>query len=317
MKYDCVIVMPLYQNEDTLPVTLESILNQDYSGKVLTVFALDKCKDKTEQIATMYRHLHPGKFHLITSDSRMGLGGARKAAMDYIKTLDCKYILSLDGDDNFEPHALKRIVEAMEETGCDCLNFSFYEVKQGKRKAYRFSKEKSMDQDEAVKDWLFDSYFRSFLWAKCFRKEAFLGPICYALHPRVMFEDAPLMASALSHCYKIVSIKDCLVNYRLDVASSSSSTPRCDRALYHLSSFALVRHYFEETGNEALLKAFFKAKARTRLSLLFDLSLDKKRGADTDYAKEMKKSFARLFKKKGLAYEEEPYYDIFKEGVIA
>ena len=247
----------------------------------------------------------------------MGLGGARKAALDYIKTIDCNYVLSLDGDDSFERNAISRIAKTMEETGCDCLNFSFYEVKQGKRKAYGFSKNKTLSREEAIKDWLFDSYFRSFLWAKCFKKEAFLGSICYALHPKVMFEDAPLIASALSHCKKIVSIKDALVDYRLDIASSSSSSPRADRALNHLSSFALVRHYFEETNDQELLKAFYKAKTRTYLSLLYDLSVDKKKGADSDYEKMIKKSFKRLFKKKGLSYEEEPYYDIFKEGVIA
>ena len=86
------------------------------------------------------------------------------------------------------------------------------------------------------------------------------------------------------------------------------SVHRTDRAERHLWVFALIRSYLEKNQDKSLIEAFKKTTFRSYLSLLFDLSLDKKYGATKTYLKNVKtewkevKNLKKPLPEKGRSY---------------
>ena len=265
----------------------------------------DDASDGTKEVALNYIEKHPGKVRLIQKEERMGLGGARKEAMNYI---DGGYVYSLDADDAMVPGALKLLVDALERENADMVNASFYEVKQGSTKPYFFKKRAIWNSHQALAALFNDASFRSFLWAKLFRAELLRArPMALLQGSKAMFEDLSLVTSLLLGAKKIVQIDGPVVYYREDIATSSSTEKRKDRAIRHLAAFALCRQIIERSGDKQALRIFFAHRLRTYFSIDYDLKKDRQAGASKEYVALVKRAFKQLYQKGALVYEDAPY----------
>lgn len=298
MKEKVCVVMPLYRNKDTLPRALESIFSQDYEGDIEVLLMFDDPHDGTKEVALECAKRHQGKVRLIEEGAPFYLGGARAKAIPYI---DGDYVYSLDADDELLPGALSLLAKALRDTGADMVNASYVEVKGEKRRPYFFAKDATYTGESAVGALLQDASFRSFLWAKLFKRELLDSrPLAILQGKGVMFEDLSFVASLLLGAKKVVSIAKPVVAYHLDVATSSSTEERKDRTLRHLAAFALTRLVLEKANRPKVLRAFFAHKLRTYLSYRYDVSRDRKAGASQDYFAQMKTLFGRLYQKGAL-----------------
>ena len=287
------IIMPVFRNKDTLARALDSFLEQDFEEPSELIMGIDDANDGTFALAKEYSEKYPGKIKMHTEDYRMGQALSRwKAIMDS----KGEYIYFMDADDRLRKDCLSTLVKTMRNTGADCVNCSFYQVdEKEKEKAFFSSSSATYNKKEAITAFLWDISFRGFLWTKMWKREIIeKRPLLLLSDHKDMFEDVAFCLSMLSYCEKIVCIKDPLYYYYKNVPTSAMSVHRTDRAERHLWVFALIRSFLEKNEDKSLVEAFKKTTFRSYLSLLFDLSLDKKYGATKIYLKNVKNEWKEL-----------------------
>ena len=287
------IIMPVFRNKDTLARALDSFLEQDFEEPSELIMGIDDANDGTFELAKEYSEKYPGKIKMHTEDYRMGQALSRwKAIMDS----KGEYIYFMDADDRLRKDCLSTLVKTMRNTGADCVNCSFYQIdEKEKEKAFFSSSSATYNKKEAITAFLWDISFRGFLWTKMWKREIIeKRPLLLLSDHKDMFEDVAFCLSMLSYCEKIVCIKDPLYYYYKNVPTSAMSVHRTDRAERHLWVFALIRSFLEKNEDKSLVEAFKKTTFRSYLSLLFDLSLDKKYGATKIYLKNVKTEWKEL-----------------------
>lgn len=287
------IIMPVFRNKDTLARALDSFLEQDFEEPSELIMGIDDANDGTFALAKEYSEKYPGKIKMHTEDYRMGQALSRwKAIMDS----KGEYIYFMDADDRLRKDCLSTLVKTMRNTGADCVNCSFYQIdEKEKEKAFFSSSSATYNKKEAITAFLWDISFRGFLWTKMWKREIIeKRPLLLLSDHKDMFEDVAFCLSMLSYCEKIVCIKDPLYYYYKNVPTSAMSVHRTDRAERHLWVFALIRSFLEKNEDKSLVEAFKKTTFRSYLSLLFDLSLDKKYGATKIYLKNVKTEWKEL-----------------------
>ena len=285
--------MPVFRNKDTLARALDSFLQQDFEEPSELIMGIDDANDGTFALAKEYLEKHPDKIKMHTEDYRMGQALSRwKAIIDS----QGEYIYFMDADDRLRKDCLSTLVKTMRNTGADCVNCSFYQVdEKEKEKAFFSSSSTTYNKKEAITAFLWDISFRGFLWSKMWKREIIeKRPLLLLSDHKDMFEDVAFCLSMLSYCEKVVCIKDPLYYYYKNVPTSAMSVHRTDRAERHLWVFALIRDFLEKNQNKSLIEAFKKTTFRSYLSLLFDLSLDKKYGATKIYLKNVKTEWKEL-----------------------
>ncbi len=287
------IIMPVFRNKNTLARALDSFLEQDFEEPSELIMGIDDANDGTFALAKEYSEKHPDKIKMHTEDYRMGQALSRwKAIMDS----QGEYIYFMDADDRLRKDCLSTLVKTMRNTGADCVNCSFYQVdEKEKEKAFFSSSSATYNKKEAITAFLWDISFRGFLWTKMWKREIIeKRPLLLLSDHKDMFEDVAFCLSMLSYCEKVVCIKDPLYYYYKNVPTSAMSVHRTDRAERHLWVFALIRNFLEKNQDKSLIEAFKKTTFRSYLSLLFDLSLDKKYGATKIYLKNVKTEWKEL-----------------------
>lgn len=111
MEYDIKqrvsIVMGIYNCEETLAQSIESILNQTYTNWELII--CDDCsKDNTLKVAETYRDLHPNKIRVLKNEKNLTLGPTLNKCLEYATG---EYIARQDGDDMAYKEKLQKQVD--------------------------------------------------------------------------------------------------------------------------------------------------------------------------------------------------------------
>lgn len=297
------LITPIFKNAKSLARAFDSVLAQDYEGKIEVIIALDDSGDGSLDIAKDYVAKHPDVFVLLTKEERMGQAKARFEALQ-IATGD--YIGFFDGDDELSPHYLSTLVKALEEAEADVVNSSFFvtKSKNGKRSCFRYPfihARATVDRAKAFDLFFADASFRGFLWSKLFKRELFFSyPLLLLNHKEDMFEDVAFLTSVLTHVKKVALIPTPLYYYYEDNPDSATSDSRHDRTFRHIAVFALQRHLLETLGLEKERKAFLRQSFRMGLSLGYDKSLDKKgKGCGKDYLRQCDALWKRIKNKNG------------------
>jgi glycosyltransferase involved in cell wall biosynthesis len=287
------IIMPVFRNKDTLARALDSFLEQDFQEPSELIMGIDDAGDGTFALAKEYSEKYPEKIKMHTEEYRMGQALSRWKAIQDSKG---EYIYFMDADDRLMKDCLSTLVKTMRNTDADCVNCSFYQVDEKEReRAFFSSSSATYTKKEAITAFLWDISFRGFLWTKMWKRAIIeKRPLLLLSDHKDMFEDVAFCISMLSYCEKVVCIKDPLYYYYKNVPTSAMSVHRTDRAERHLWVFALIRSYLEKNEDKTLIDAFRKTTFRSYLSLLFDLSLDKKYGATKTYLKNVKTEWKEL-----------------------
>lgn len=97
------IIIPTYNNEDTIERAILSVMMQSYKEWEL-VIVNDCSTDGTEKILAMYKERLGDKMNVITNDKNSGVGISRKRGFDASKG---DFITFLDSDDYLTPNFLE------------------------------------------------------------------------------------------------------------------------------------------------------------------------------------------------------------------
>ncbi|WP_160165774.1 CDP-glycerol glycerophosphotransferase family protein [Actinoplanes sp. OR16] len=105
-------MIPVYNVEDYLQETLDSVAAQTVFDKTHVILVDDGSTDSSYEIATAFAELHPNVTAI--QQENAGPGVARNRAMDMAET---PYIAFCDSDDLMPPGALERLLKAIVEHG--------------------------------------------------------------------------------------------------------------------------------------------------------------------------------------------------------
>jgi teichuronic acid biosynthesis glycosyltransferase TuaG len=128
MKVETTIITPIYNAEDFLADSLDSILNQSYQNWK-AILINDNSTDGSLDIAKRYERLD-SRFKVINKNES---GGAAKARNLGIELAQGRFIAFLDSDDIWHPNKLEKQISFMKNNNVD---FSFT--------AYNFISEKGV-----------------------------------------------------------------------------------------------------------------------------------------------------------------------------
>lgn len=104
------VIMGIYNCEKTLPLSIESVLNQTYQNFEL-ILCDDGSTDGTYEVAEKYKNSNPEKIILIKNDSNKGLNYTLNHCLEYARG---KYIARMDGDDASLPERFETEVKYLE-----------------------------------------------------------------------------------------------------------------------------------------------------------------------------------------------------------
>ncbi|MEN3323828.1 glycosyltransferase family 2 protein [Mariniflexile soesokkakense] len=115
------IITPMFNSEDFISETINSVISQTYTNWEL--FLIDDCStDKTLQIVNQFVSQYPN-IKLLKNDTNLGAAITRNKG---IEVSQGKYIAFLDADDLWKPQKLQHQIAFMETQNCD-VSFSSYE----------------------------------------------------------------------------------------------------------------------------------------------------------------------------------------------
>lgn len=123
-----IIVIPTYNEADNLPVMAEALFALEMHD--LEVLIIDDASpDGTGQIADRLQEEHPGRFHVIHRDGKLGLGTAYIQGFTWALEHEADFIIQMDADFSHSPGDIPRMLESI--GGFDVVVGSRY-VKGGK-----------------------------------------------------------------------------------------------------------------------------------------------------------------------------------------
>ena len=118
------IVVPAYKRRDTLRAALQSLALQ--TRKDFTVIVvddhspeplLDVVNEFKDTLKIVYKY----------AEVNGGPGAARQIGLEECYALGVKYVMFLDSDDMYFPHAIERLVHEMELTGCSMISAAIWQ----------------------------------------------------------------------------------------------------------------------------------------------------------------------------------------------
>lgn len=127
------IIVPVYGVESYIRRCAKSLFLQTYTD-IEYVFVNDCSRDRSVEILQETMSSYPGrKVRIISHDTNMGLGAARKTGL---MAATGTYILNVDSDDYLEPDTVALLVAEAQRTGADIVAFDCYFEWEKTLKAY-------------------------------------------------------------------------------------------------------------------------------------------------------------------------------------
>lgn len=118
------IIIPTYNNEEHIEQAIDSCFDSDFDDFEIIVIN-DASTDGTAAKLKLLADRYAGKIKINYSETNIGPGPARNIGLEQAKG---EYIMFLDGDDWFEPDAVKTVAEKLKEVKPDVLIFNHQRV---------------------------------------------------------------------------------------------------------------------------------------------------------------------------------------------
>lgn len=116
-RYDISVIIPTYNQEQFVQDTIESVINQNFSGSYEILISDDGSVDQTWKIVEQYGHLDNVKINRFEENTAY--------VENYnwlIRNARGKYIAHLDGDDLYYPSKLQKAFDCLEaDSNCNCV----------------------------------------------------------------------------------------------------------------------------------------------------------------------------------------------------
>ena len=113
-KYQFSIIIPVYNVEQYLAETLESVINQTigFEDNIQIILVNDGSPDNSESICLQYRDKYPDNIVYVKKEN----GGVSSARNEGIPYAEGKYVNFLDSDDCWQKMRLKKCSNSLMKT---------------------------------------------------------------------------------------------------------------------------------------------------------------------------------------------------------
>ncbi len=215
-KYKFSVIIPVYNVEDYLEETLESVINQSigFKDNIQIVLINDGSPDNSEEICLKYKDLYPDNI-VYFKQKNAGVSVARNKGIELAEGL---FSTMLDSDDKWSSDAFKQVYDHYLEHP-DINVFSckmvFFDAKDGDHPLnYKFVEDKIVD---ICKDYNYPQLSSSSLFVKTevLKKHRYTVGIKYS-------EDNRLINEILLEVQKMMVLKDPVYLYRKRPDQSSA-----------------------------------------------------------------------------------------------
>ena len=205
------IIVPVYNLENYIAATLDSLLSIRISADYEILVINDGSTDKSESVIRGYQQKH-SQIVLYTIENQ-GVSNARNFGLSKAKG---EYITFVDGDDTVEPDFFERAVFELDSGG------NYVTLDNGKVFYYQYS---DKDMEFCDKKTMLESYFEpnrkkihNTVWGKVFRAEAVQG-VTFDMALAVS-EDQKYVFDVICGAKKIKVLKELCINYYLRDSSA-------------------------------------------------------------------------------------------------
>lgn len=269
------IIMPAYNAEKYLELSILSVLNQNFNNFEL-IIVNDGSTDKSEQICKKY--LSDERVKLI-SQNNSGPSSARNAGL---KAMTGDFLMFLDADDFLDKNALSSLIEVMEHRDVDLCIYAWKEF-QGGNKEHCFSdKEVKKKYEEIYADIIYHPFLcgGGFPWNKIWRVASIKNQSGLVMFDEklYLYEDKYWVIQNLDRIKNVVFLNKCIYNYRVQSSSLSHNHNNQLDKLYNsliaakkIQEYVNANHYCLHKYSDDLEWAF-------ELNYLFGVRIQKKPG---------------------------------------
>lgn len=214
------IIIPVYNAEKYISVTIQSILNQTFKDIEL-ILVNDGSSDNSGQICEEYAKIDE-RVCLINKKNE-GPSIARNIG---IKAAKAKYIQFVDSDDVIELSTTQKLVDCMEQYSCDMVLFGYYMSIREKEKIkdinsismpsklYKSSKEFALESIPYLRKWLINS-----LWSKLYRADIIKNNNILFNKDYILGEDLLFNCEYLKYVGSLYNLDESLYHYISNEAS--------------------------------------------------------------------------------------------------
>lgn len=264
------IIVPIYNVEPYLSACIDSVLNQtcrDFELILVDDGSPDNCGIICDAYAEKDCRIR------VVHKPNGGLSDARNAGLDVATG---KYIYFLDGDDSIRPNLLEILIPIMEK-GADLAAFTFQGFYDDGRQQVPWvheTGEYDLDSPEKKQDFLHKILLQGKIgwdaWSRMFVREKIERyGLRFADNRKIFAEDLYFSLCYCAHADRVISIDDCLYNYRLrsdsimGVQNTRNNLPRimvlADAVQSYYSRFAdcaLLRNDFSRLWYQIIMNQF-------------------------------------------------------------
>ncbi len=256
MKPEISIIIPIYNAEKYLQENLDSLLNQTF-GSFEIICVDDGSTDRTMSILEDYADKDSRIIILSQKNQRAGI--ARNNGM---KKARGKYLLFLDADDFFEPQMLELIHAKAVSVDADVVLFDGRQYDNAADKyiypSHYLKRDMILEKDPFNRMDFDGDLFQITSpcpWTKLFKRE-FIEQEQLQFQNLPNTNDAYFVLSAVGAAGRITTLKERLVNYRINNESSTQSNKK-KNPLCFLEAFNAIYHNLIEKGIYADLEKGF------------------------------------------------------------
>lgn len=169
--YKISVICPVYNCEDVIDRTINSIINQTVGFENIELILVDDCStDSSTEIIEKYC-LKYDNIRLFKSKINHGLPGYGRNVG--VEKSNADYVMFIDNDDEYCPDFCKLALDAINRFNCDVVSFNHLFLNNGKiRKEDTFSRVNVRDENNFKLISLDEIYYFQvpFIWTKIFKK---------------------------------------------------------------------------------------------------------------------------------------------------
>ena len=228
LKYKFSVIVPIYNVEDYLDETIDSVINQDIGFKenIQLILVNDGSEDDSEKICLKYKKMYPDNV-IYVKQNNQGVSAARNTGIKYIEG---KYTNFLDADDKWNLNvfniAWKFFEKNYEDIDFIACRMKFFEARENYHILdFKFNKNKIVNILDNY-DYIQLTNSATFLKSDIVRKFKYDENLKY-------FEDATLISKILLNNPKYGILKDAVYNVRKrDTSNSATQTQKYSKEYY-------------------------------------------------------------------------------------
>lgn len=210
------IIIPVYNADNYLEQTIQSVLDQSYSDFQLLLID-DASSDNSKIICQTYAATDDRILFIENTSSTHGPGPSRNIGLQYALG---EYIYFMDADDWIEPDLLQSAIQYLSETKTDMIQFGFFnEYSENSVKYLPLCSKKCISRNDMETNFItFWNENRYSLWMYVFTR-AVIGSTRF--QPIPIGEDISFVMDVLCSVSSISYLSKPLYHYRISEGSTS------------------------------------------------------------------------------------------------